>query len=372
MQWWNQFITWLSTDAGRVVIQNGVIPFVAIVIAGVVAALIGRAASKRILAFQDRELKAAAVMALISAGRKATVWSSLGGDEKQRVDNQLHEADIRVRLLPLNGTNAAADWAAHEIAKMKKNSSSFSFQAEQSFVDYRDRLLEWQSKPKRARKLFAYDLEQWRYEDAAADKNLVEKQQEWAATQLGNDATAETVAVEKAEEAAPSVAPAPTTSVAAPETFATAPISPTPAPSPAPVPPTAFPMPAATMAQPQVPTPFSSPAPVSSPTPVSSPAPVNSPTPASEQNQAPKVEVPFTAHKAEEDEAEGHAATNPFGAATFSAPGHGAPTLDSPAKNEEAKSAEDKGNERYVPPATSWSIRKATAPEQSDKPRGTF
>ena len=28
---------------------------------------------------------------------------------------------------------------------MKKNSATFSFQAEQDFVDYRDRLLDWQA-----------------------------------------------------------------------------------------------------------------------------------------------------------------------------------------------------------------------------------
>ncbi len=372
MQWWNQFIAWLSTDAGRVVIQNGVIPFVAIVVAGVIAAMIGRAASKRILAFQDRELKAAAVMALIGAGRKATLWSSLGGDEKQRVDNQLHEADIRVRLLPLNGTNAAADWAAHELGKMKKNSSSFSFQAEQSFVDYRDRLLEWQSKPKRARKLFAYDLEQWRYEDAA-DKNLVEKQQEWAATQVGSDTAVQTAAVESAEEAAPTSSPAPTTSVAAPETFATTPITPAPATPSVPVPPTAFPMPAATMAQPQVPTPFSSPTPVSSPAPVSSPRPVSFPSPATDENRSPKAEASHDeVHEGEVEDAEDNAATKPFGAATFSAPAYGAPKLDSETKSEDTTSDEAKSDERYVPPVTSWSIRKAAEPEQPDKPRSTF
>ncbi len=63
------------------------------------------------------------------------------------------------------GASQAADWAAHQLADMKKNSASFSFQAEQTFVDYRDRLLDWQLKPARARKLFASDLSQWRYED---------------------------------------------------------------------------------------------------------------------------------------------------------------------------------------------------------------
>jgi hypothetical protein len=109
-------------------------------------------------------------MALIGAGRKAAVWSSLGVDEKQHIDSLISESDIRIRLLPVNGANAAADWAAHELGAMKKNSATFSFQAEQTFVDYRDRLLEWQDKPKRARKLFAFDLDQWRYDDDSASR----------------------------------------------------------------------------------------------------------------------------------------------------------------------------------------------------------
>jgi len=183
MQWWNEFLNWLDSTDGQRLVATAIVPFVAIVIAGVLAALIARNSAKRVLAHQDRELKASAVAALIGAGRKAAVWSSLGSDEKQRVDLQLNEADVRVRLLPINGTSAAADWAAHELGAMKKNSSNFSFQADQTFVDYRNRLLEWQSKPKRARKLFAFDLEQWRFDDEATAKKEAEKQQQWAAQQ---------------------------------------------------------------------------------------------------------------------------------------------------------------------------------------------
>jgi hypothetical protein len=178
MQWWNEFVSWLNSTEGQRVVTTAILPFVAILVAGILAALIARSFSKRVLAFQDREMKASAITALIGAGRKATSWGSLGGEEKQRVDNQLNEADIRVRLLPMNGASAAADWAAHELAAMKKNSSNYSFQAEQTFVDYRNRLLEWQDKPKRARKLFAFDLEQWRTDEETAAKAQAEKQQQ--------------------------------------------------------------------------------------------------------------------------------------------------------------------------------------------------
>ena len=215
MQWWNELETWITSDAGWRVISTAVIPFVAILVAGLLGALIARSSAKRVVAHHDRESKAAAVIALIGVGRRATVWSSLGGEEKQRVDNQLSEADIRIRLLPVNGANSAADWAAHELAGMKKNSASYSFQADQSFTEYRDRLLEWQNKPKRARKLFAFDLEQWRYDDDALDKTLVEKQRKWSAGQAEERDAAAAVAKSPVPSAGDAVVDSPRDKVAA-------------------------------------------------------------------------------------------------------------------------------------------------------------
>jgi hypothetical protein len=180
MTWWNDIVAWFGSTAGSRVFLSIILPFVAIIVAGVIAALIGRGSARRVLDHQDRELKSSAIVALIVVGRKAALWSSLGADEKQHVDSLMSEADIRVRLLPVNGASSAADWAAHELAAMKKNSASFSFQAEQTFLDYRDRLLEWQSKPGRARKLFSFDLNRWLYESDERETAVVAEQQEWA------------------------------------------------------------------------------------------------------------------------------------------------------------------------------------------------
>jgi hypothetical protein len=167
MAWWNDFVAWFNSASGQRVFLSAILPFLAIIVAGLIAAAIGRATARSVVDHQVRELKGASIIALIVVGRKASIWSSLGSDEKQHVDSLMSEADIRVRLLPVGGATTAADWAAHQLADMKKNSASFSFQAEQTFVDYRDRLLDWQNKPGRAKKLFASDLSQWRYEDQA-------------------------------------------------------------------------------------------------------------------------------------------------------------------------------------------------------------
>lgn len=172
MEWWNQFVDWLGSPAGSRILTSAVIPFVAIIVAALLAAWIGRGFARRVVDHQQNELKAAAIMSLIGAGRKAAIWNTLGVDERQHVDSLISEADIRVRLLAVNGAAAAADWGHHELISMKTNSATFSFQADQTFVDFRDRLLEWQNKPQRARKLFAYDLERWRLDDDATEATV--------------------------------------------------------------------------------------------------------------------------------------------------------------------------------------------------------
>ncbi len=128
-------------------------------------------ATKRVVALQEREAKNAAVAAIISAARKAATWGSLGHDERAYADHLAEDADVRLRLLPVSGSPMAANWAQHEIADIKKNSSTFSFQAEQSLAEFRDRLLEWQARPNRARKLFKSDLERWKFESRTRTLN---------------------------------------------------------------------------------------------------------------------------------------------------------------------------------------------------------
>jgi hypothetical protein len=207
MEWWNEFVAWFNSASGSRIFLSAILPFVAIVLAGIIAAAIGRGSAQRVLAHEDRELTGAALIALIVVGRKASIWASLGADEKQHVDSLMSEADIRVRLLPVGGASQAADWAAHELTDMKKNSASFSFQAEQDFVDYRDRLLDWQAKPRRAKKLFASDLEQWRYEDSSPKTAPA---QEW------KPAAAEPTAVLPVTPGLSTAPPPTTTAVAAP------------------------------------------------------------------------------------------------------------------------------------------------------------
>ena len=245
MEWWNNFVAWLNSDDGWRILSGAIIPFIAIVAAGFLAAAIGRGSAKRVIALSDREVKASAVTALISAGRKAAVWNTLPAPEKQHIDHLIGDADIRLRLLPVPGTALAADWARHEIAEMKKNAVSFSFQAEQTLLVFRDRLIEWQARPSRAKKLFKNDLDSWAYDSSLREQELVHQQQAWAAQQVNETGPIETVP--KSRFARSTATAAPTTSAAAPAAPApvAAPATPIAASAPPPVVPQALVPPAA-------------------------------------------------------------------------------------------------------------------------------
>lgn len=187
MQWWTEFTNWLGSNDARDVLLNVVLPFVAILIAGIVAAAIGRGSTKRLITLNDRENRVSAVATMIGAARRASVWNTLSAPEQQHADHVASEADVRVRLLAVQGSSLAADWAAHELLSMKKNSVSFSFQAEQSLMEFRDRMVTWQAKPNRARKLFKNDLDLWAYEDSQQTNDIVSQQQAWAAAQVATE-----------------------------------------------------------------------------------------------------------------------------------------------------------------------------------------
>jgi hypothetical protein len=182
MQWWNDFVDWFYSEDGQRILVSAVIPFLAIVVAAIVAALIGRGATRRLVAQRDHETRAAAVTALISAGQNAARWHSQSPAAREHAEHLANDADVMVRLLPISGASYAADWASHQLADMRVNSVSFSYQADQTLSEYRERLVLWLHKPNKGRKLFAADLERWRYEEQGTDPVILEQQQ-WAENQ---------------------------------------------------------------------------------------------------------------------------------------------------------------------------------------------
>jgi len=183
MDWWNSFVTWLSAPSTLPVIFGAIVLVIAIIVASVLAASITKGAIRRLLAQRDRELRASAIGTLVDAATEASVWNSLTPQEQVMADRAVGQADIQVRLMPVKGAALAADWAAHQLAELKRTSATFGYQLEPAVVEFRDRLIEWQNKPSRARKIFQGDLERWKSHTSPSENGLLAEQDAWVASQ---------------------------------------------------------------------------------------------------------------------------------------------------------------------------------------------
>jgi hypothetical protein len=183
MQWWNEFVAWLTDVSTLPVLFGAIVLVIAVIVGSVLAAWIARGAIRRLLDQRDRELRAAAISALVDAATEASVWNSLTPQEQVMADRAVGQADIQVRLMPVKGAAIAANWAAHQLAELKRTSATFGYQLEPAVLEFRDRLVEWQNKPARARKIFQSDLERWKMQTSPAESGLLAEQDAWVASQ---------------------------------------------------------------------------------------------------------------------------------------------------------------------------------------------
>jgi hypothetical protein len=183
MQWWSDFISWLTSNAARPTVLTAIVLFVAVLAAGLFAAWIASAAIRRVVAQRDREAKTSAIAALVDAATEASVWNSLTPQEQVLADRVVGQADMVVRLLPIRGSDVAANWAAHQLHELKRASATFGYQLDPAVVEFRDRLLEWERHPSRTRKQFQNDLVRWRTQRQEPEQAALDAQDAWIAEQ---------------------------------------------------------------------------------------------------------------------------------------------------------------------------------------------
>ncbi|WP_375387929.1 hypothetical protein [uncultured Amnibacterium sp.] len=149
---WDDLVAWFQSPGGARVLQTAVIPALAILVAGVLAALIGRAAVRSSIARADRVEAAGAVAGLVEAARAATEADAERGG-RRRAARLRTESDVRTRLLTLPGAALAADWAgARTDALLAHAAEAGPVQAD--LDELRDRLVAWVNRPSRARRIF--------------------------------------------------------------------------------------------------------------------------------------------------------------------------------------------------------------------------
>ncbi|HEY8319507.1 MAG TPA: hypothetical protein VIG76_11810 [Amnibacterium sp.] len=155
---WDAFVAWFQSAAGQRVLYSAVIPAVAIIVAGLIAALIARGAVRALLTRADRDAVAGSVAALVEAAR-VRAGGSTDRVEDERIDRLRTEADIRLRLARPKGSALAADWASLRLDAIERSGSSPVRQGTAEADEVRERLLAWVARPGRAKRLFAEDIE---------------------------------------------------------------------------------------------------------------------------------------------------------------------------------------------------------------------
>lgn len=142
---WADLVAWFQSPGGARILQTAIVPALAIVVAGVIAALIGRGVVRAAMRQGDRDRAAAAVAGLLEAARATSEAEDSRGD-RRRAARLRTEADVRLRLLPMNGADLAATWAGARIDALGDAATGLD--------DLRDRLVAWALRPARAKRLF--------------------------------------------------------------------------------------------------------------------------------------------------------------------------------------------------------------------------
>jgi hypothetical protein len=214
MQWLNDIQDWFLASENQNTVLTGIILFISMILALVIGALIGSSVSKRHIRSSDNMAKATVIAALIDSATEASVWNGLSPQEQIMSDRAVGQIDIRVRLMPVKGSAAAADWAAHQLAEMKRTSATFGYQLDPAVAEFRDRLLLWVANPGRANKIFARDLERWAYQSVQPQAAAAASQDAWVAQQYSQDHKEDDLSslLGESTPTAPVAAPAPVSS----------------------------------------------------------------------------------------------------------------------------------------------------------------
>lgn len=189
LDWWRALVDWLSSAPAQTLLTTVALPFAAILTAGLLAVLIARASSTRVMRHRDNSEKAAAISGLLAVCRRVTIWTSLSSAERDHLDYQITESTVRLRLLPIAGADLAAEWAQLMIGTIKRNSAALVDEAEKGLADLENGLILWYRRPGAAKRQFKTEIAYLRMDSSSLDRELVARQKQWQAAQDGKTAS---------------------------------------------------------------------------------------------------------------------------------------------------------------------------------------
>lgn len=187
MNWFSDFAQWIGSSEAFPTIFNTVVLIVAVIVSALMAARIARGSANKLIEQREFETKAAAITTLVDAAQQASVWNSLSPGEQILSDRASGQAETLIRMLPIKGSDVAADWCALQLSELKRASASYGYEIEPAVIEFRTRLLEWLKNPGRARRGFSNDISQWTTAAAAVAASpaaeVLEAQETWVAEQ---------------------------------------------------------------------------------------------------------------------------------------------------------------------------------------------
>lgn len=160
MQWLTDFVSWLGSENARPVIYQSVVIAVAMVLSAWLAAGLARRSAQRLIAQRDFELRVGAIATLVEAAHDAAGWADLTDGEREDSRRGAARAETTVRLLPIRGSDVAAQWASLQIRRLRARAlGHLPGSINPAELDeFRERLLDWQKAPGRARRWFTNQL----------------------------------------------------------------------------------------------------------------------------------------------------------------------------------------------------------------------
>jgi len=160
--------TWFADPNNFGTLVTAATSIVALILGLIIGGIIVSSQSGKQTRTADEHAKAAVVAEVLDATTELAVFASLPAAAQSASDRAVARADVRLRVLPVQGAGNVADWTGHQLNELKR-ASSVGVTAAQTTLDVvRDRLVLWIYNPKRAAKQCQRDLERWSFVSTGA------------------------------------------------------------------------------------------------------------------------------------------------------------------------------------------------------------
>ena len=160
----SDLVAWFTNPDNFGTVLSVGVTLLALILGLVIGGVIVSSQSRKQQRTADELAKSNVVADALDATIDIAAWSSLSPAAQAQVDRTIARVDVRLRVLPVQGAGAIADWTGHQLAELKRVSGVGGGAAAQTTLDlFRDRLVLFIYNPKRASKLCERDLERWAF-----------------------------------------------------------------------------------------------------------------------------------------------------------------------------------------------------------------